>query len=83
MNQYILYFLKVNIGRTGARLEDERTDERNIFRTRNRETRRPEIENFGRLVGRPSSCGRTIANPASFVDELYIAASILFSMSES
>jgi len=58
------YLLKVNIDRTWARLEDGRTDGRNIFRPRNHETRRDEVENFGRLFGRLSSYRRTIANPA-------------------
>ena len=57
------YLLKVNIDRTWARLEDGRTDGRNIFRPRNHETRRDEVENFGRLFGRLSSYRRTIANP--------------------
>ena len=57
------YLLRVNIDRTWARLEDGRTDGRNIFRPRNYETRRDEVENFGRLFGHLSSYRWTIANP--------------------
>jgi hypothetical protein len=53
----------MNIVRPRPEIQGGRTDGRFFSRTRNPETRRDELENFGRLFGRLSSLGRTIANP--------------------